>query len=512
MAIDPPSNQKINIKTDIKTLPQVISGRADAQVQTHSPQKVETTLESINIKVGQAMQAKVLDVLDAVTTKSGQAQFNVSLEIAGKTVLVKTNIQLQPGQLIEIKVNDKGELILPKPVAQDINNLIKAISKALPFQQPVGKVIAQLLHNLPLLAKDNNEVKVLAEQIAQILPKSDNLKPSQAVNSASPVNEPLKLIKQAMERSGVFMENTLASRGSTTGTSMASALANEQTSKALIAALNASISKNTTNSRVTAAGSDLAPPATGTHTTLALSNTTATQSMSPQTTTEIPDLKAAISQSISLLNNMNTDANGKPLTRPLAEADLNLLVNPFDFPSQLNSAISSAVRNKEDLSVGDLLKLLAGALNRIQFNQLNSLYQSQSSSPDSPLIQTWQMEIPFINQQKEIDPIQLRVDQEDANKDEQSETEKKSKWKITLAFDFEGLGPLVVQINLMPPQISSTIWAEQKETLKMVNNEAKKLRESLTNIGLEVDSINCLHGQPNLKKTRLDQQIVDIKA
>ena len=521
MAIDAPNNQK----ADITISPQKIAAQTavQTQVQINAP-KVETTLENINIKVGQAIQAKVLEVLDAVTTKSGQTQFNVSLEIAGKTVLVKTNIQLQPGQLIEVRINEKGELILPKPASQEIDQLIKAISKVLPFQQPVGRVIAQLLNSLSLLGENNAQAKVLTEQLAQILPKAEHLKPSLKTSIPSPSPAPqtqttdqqlssLKLIKQAMERSGIFMENKLANLGKAASSPTASVLESAQMSKASIAALRVSTVQNTTTTASATTGATTSPGTTTISASTGTVSIPGTSSMPGLTTTnEIPDLKAAISQSISLLNSVNTTVGGKPLARPVAEADLNLLVNPFDFPSQLSSSSSSTSRIKEDLSVGDMLKLLAGALNRIQFNQLNSLYQSQSSSSDSPIIQTWQMEIPFINQQKEIDPIQVRIDQEDANNNKNSETEKKSKWKVTLAFDFDRLGPLVVQINLMPPQISSTIWAERKETLKLVNDETHNLRESLSNIGLKVDDISCRHGQPNLKKTRLDQQIVDIKA
>ncbi len=491
MAIDAPNNQK----ADIKFTQQHASSQTKP-AQTSTP-KIETTLENIKIKTGQAIQAKVLEVFNSEPAKPGQAQFNVSLELAGKTILVKTNIQLQPGQLIEVKINEKGELTLPKPAHQEIDQLIKALSKVLPFQQPVGKVVAQLLNNLSLLGGNTPQAKILTEQLAQALPNAANLKPANMANTptsasaaspppiqtqqGAPTSNSLILIKQAMERSGVFMENKLANLGKTASLPPAPALQSVQTAKAPAAA----------QSLLTTPAASSIPGLT--------------------TTTEIPDLKATISQSITLLNNINTTVGGVQLTKPIAEADLNLLVNPFDFPSKLIS--STALRSsKEDLSVGDMLKLLAGALNRIQFNQLNSLYQSQSNSPDSPLVQTWQMEIPFINQQKEIDPIQVRIDQEDTNDNEASESEKKSKWKVTLAFDFDRLGPLVVQINLMPPQVSSTIWAERKETLKLVNDETHNLRESLTNIGLKVDDISCRHGQPNLKKTRLDQQIVDIKA
>jgi len=516
MTIDAPNNQR----SDVNISPQKLSGQTQAQAQANLP-KIETTLDNINVKVGQAIQAKVLEVLDAVTTKSGQTQFNVSLEMTGKNVLVKTGIQLQPGQLIEVRINEKGELILPKPATQEIDQLIKAISKVLPFQQPVGKVIAQLLNNLSLLGENNIQTKALAEQLAKVLPKAEHLKPSQGSSVPTPAQtqqsdqaqNSLKLIKQAMERSGIFMENKLVSLGKAASTP---ALESAHISKAAITALRTLTTQSTTTQSATTSTTSATTGATASPRTTAPPYSTGAAAIpatsSTTSTINIPDLKAAISQSIALLNSANTTTDGKPLARPVAEADLNLLVNPFDFPSQLSSNASSTRHSKEDLSVGDMLKLLAGALNRIQFNQLNSLYQSQSSGPDSPIIQTWQMELPFINQQKEIDPIQVRIDQEDANNNENSETEKKSKWKITLAFDFDRLGPLVVQINLMPPQISSTIWAERKETLKLVNNETHNLRESLSSIGLKVDDISCRHGQPNLKKTRLDQQIVDIKA
>ncbi len=500
MSIDAPNNS--NVDTNLRT--QKPPANTEARAQTDTP-KVASTLESINVKVGQAIQAKVVAVLEATSNKAGQNQFEITLAIDGKLLSVKSNIQLQPGQLIEVRVNEKGELILPRPETKDISQLIKAISRVLPFQQPIGKVVAQLLHNLPLLAQQNTQLTALVEQLIATLPKASDFKApgasipltaSQLTQTSPAISDiqtsSFEKIKLAMEKSGIFMESRFAAAA--------------KSPPPLQTGTQTTPQPTTTSSLLS----------THAETKIQVSSVTSTStvpssvSMSPSSAVP-PDLKSTFSQSLDTLNSIHQSSTGiKSTFTP--QSDLNLLKNPFDFPVVLLAKMSSRNSKEQNLSTGDLLKNLAGALNRIQFNQLNSLYQSQSNSSDTTAIQTWQMEIPFINSQKDIDPIQIRIDQEDTSNNEADDSEKKSKWKLTLAFDFDNLGPMVVQVNLMPPSISSTIWASDKETLNLINNETKVLRDSLSKIGLTVDDITCMHGQPNIKKTRLSQQIVDTKA
>lgn len=508
MSIDAPNNKADKYGSHAKQATRTDSSSSNASGSTHTSSattKPATSLDSINIKVGQAIQAKVIEVLNSVSTRSNQNNFNVTLEIGGEKLAVKTNIALQPGQVIELSANAKGELLLPRPTQADTPPLISALSKVLPYQQPIGKVIALLMQNLPALTSGNAEVKQLADQLTALLPKSANFT-GNTNGSTSPsgsVVNGAQLVKQAISQSGIFMESKLALAG------QQSALVNSSRSQ-----INSSSISSATHALAQALKSVAQAPssttsATGTSTNNLAALNAGTVSSTPLTT----DLKSTISQLIGSLNAIYATQHSATGQTPnfIAESDPALLVNPFNFPSALSTS-KLGLQGDRDLSVGDLLKRLAGALNRIQFQQLNSLYQAQSASTDTTTIQTWQMELPFLSQQNQIDSIQLRIDQEKEKNDDQEGAEKTSKWKLALTFDLEELGPMFIQVNLTPPTISSTIWAENQATLKLINKEAHNLRESFAELGLTVEDISCRKGQPNMRKTRLDQQIVDIKA
>lgn len=499
MSIDAPNSNKADISIPSRNITTPSGTPTETNSGIKSAPHPATSLDSINIKVGQAIQAKVIEVTNAVTNRATQNNFNVTLDIAGTKLLVKTNIQLQPGQLIEVRPNAKGELLLSPPTAKEIPPLIQAISRILPFQQPVGKTVASILQNLPLLEAQNPQLKTLTDKLIQLLPKANHFKPvvTTAPDQAAPqtnfnnlgkssLNNPVMQIRQAIENSGIFMENRLAATAYTVP------LATQPKS------LSPLITSRLVENSPTSTGTALSPGSPG--------------SMSANTSAS--DLKAVISQLINTLGTIY--ASGQTATGStaniLAASDPTLLINPFNFPTVAGPIRGASSDQERNLSVGDLLKRLAGALNRIQFNQLNSLYQAQTSSSDTATIQTWHMEIPFLTAQNEVDPIQVRIDQETSKNNNSQEQENQSSWKLSLAFDLDNLGPLYIQVNLSPPNVSSTIWAEQQQTLKLINREANNFRESLTKLGLTVDDICCRQGQPNTRKARLEQQIVDIKA
>ncbi|WP_250657688.1 flagellar hook-length control protein FliK [Alkalimarinus coralli] len=510
MSIDAPNNRKADVTLPPQTPSPRPTGGANAassssQTST-APAQPATNLDSINIKVGQALQAKVLEVINVVSARTAQNSFNVTLEIGGERLAVKTSIQLQPGQVINLSVNAKGELILPKPTSSDTATLIAGLSKVLPYQQPVGKVISALLQSLPAIGAENNQLKTLLNQLTTLLPKSENFSQGSANTNQSPGLQPNsgQLVKQALSQSGIFMENTLAN----TAKSASQTLAQNQglqptTAQALTQAVKSAISSPLPSASTSTANTS----------NVSLSAAMPTTLSSPAAAIPQGDLKATISQLIDTLSALYSAKHSPSGRTPqfMAEPDPSLLVSPFNFPAALGGGKSASQPEKE-LSVGDLLKRLAGALNRIQFQQLNSLYQAQTASSETTSIQTWQIELPFLSPQNQVDSVQVRIDQEKEKSGDKQESEKKSKWKLSLTFDLEELGPMFIQVNLSPPTVSSTIWAENQHTLQLINKEAHNLRESFSELGLTVEEITCRQGQPNMKKTRIDQQIVDIKA
>lgn len=226
------------------------------------------------------------------------------------------------------------------------------------------------------------------------------------------------------------------------------------------------------------------------------------------------NLKGALVQAISLLHSIEpTDQSDKKL-HPLTQLDL--LKTPFDFPhpAQQSVAKASALLSEEPLSTGQMLRLLASVLNRLQFNQLNSLYQSHNNSSDTQIQQSWFFELPLLNEQQQMQALHLRIDKKhDAEKQQQEDAHKHAiQWQLTLSFDLDQLGPLYVQVKLTPPSISSVVWADHAATLALIERERAQLRERLEQLGLEVGDIHCQRGRPQQDATKLAHQLVDIKA
>jgi len=231
------------------------------------------------------------------------------------------------------------------------------------------------------------------------------------------------------------------------------------------------------------------------------------------------DLKGLLLSITAALKTDNT--NIKQTERPYVDAlaQLDLLKNPFNFPhfanqtASVRSSKAEALLADQQFTTGQLLKLIAGMLNRIQFNQLNSLYQSHSNANDSNTVQSWFFELPVVNPNSQFTTFDVRIDkEEDAQKQAQNDAKQEIQWKLSLSFKFEQLGAIYVQVTLAPPTISSTIWADSPDTLALINREKKHFQSKLAELGLEVGEISCQKGQPKHDKTRLNQSLVDTKV
>jgi len=233
------------------------------------------------------------------------------------------------------------------------------------------------------------------------------------------------------------------------------------------------------------------------------------------------DLKGILYKTTAALTQIdNRTENKHPSSFVDALTQVELLKSPFNFPhlpldpSQNNIQKASAILADQELTTGQLLKLIAGMLNRIQFNQLNSLYQSQSNSSESVAAQSWFMELPVIAPTQEINTFNLRIDREEekTHSEDKNSSKKQAIWRIALSFDLENLGAIYVQVNLFPTSISSTIWANEAKTLALINREEPYFRSRLAQTGLEVSEICCQKGFPKQNKAKLEQSLVDIKA
>lgn len=231
------------------------------------------------------------------------------------------------------------------------------------------------------------------------------------------------------------------------------------------------------------------------------------------------DLKSTLLgliRDIARRSDTEASAPGKPSAASLSNDNLQLLANPLAFPRPMlpmSILKANAMLADQELTTGQILRLLAGMLHRIQFNQLNSLHQTASNSTDTVTTQSWMFDLPVANGTQNLDFFQLRLDR-DKKQAAQNEHEQHTRiqWKISLSFNFEQLGLINIHLKLIPPAATSIIWATQPDTLKLIQKHGEHLRERLSLLGLNLDEIQYQDGAPAAEVRPIQASIVDIRA
>ncbi len=175
-----------------------------------------------------------------------------------------------------------------------------------------------------------------------------------------------------------------------------------------------------------------------------------------------------------------------------------------------NNSQPVATKESLDLSIGIMLRQVAAGIAKIQSQQLSSLSR-RAAGAEGATNQSWNMEIPVYTE-GQFRPIQIQIEEDNNAATTAEQIQKSRKWKITLGFDLEKLGKFYATISVIKASISTIFWSETPETLQKIKHELNYLKQSLTNKGLHVEQLECKHGVPPLKKTRLDQQLLDIKT
>tara|TARA_R110001592_G_scaffold355991_1_gene657213 strand:- start:3250 stop:4989 length:1740 start_codon:yes stop_codon:yes gene_type:complete len=241
------------------------------------------------------------------------------------------------------------------------------------------------------------------------------------------------------------------------------------------------------------------------------------QANSNSTAVQFNDLKANLITASALLSKqLSAELSATELKNIFLGANIDeAFISPFAFPiiSSASMNSSKALFDKQEFSTGQILKILAGMIHKLQFNQLNSLLQTNSNI-DSPLQQTWFFELPILNPNQTVQTFNFRIDKEpqQTNEEQESTAEKEFKWKLLLSFDLDSLGPIYIQITLSKESISSVLWADKDSTLQLLQQESMHFKHQLEKIGLKVEELHCKKGQPNQTQTKLNRHLVDTKV
>ena len=223
------------------------------------------------------------------------------------------------------------------------------------------------------------------------------------------------------------------------------------------------------------------------------------------------DLKLALGRIVhQLLAQQGQSLNNFNRLTPAPSSDL--VQAPLQFPT--TATMQAPQFNAEPVSVGQMLRLLAGILNRITVNQLHSQILSTRTSADAPAPNnTLVMDLPWLNQNNEPRIIQLRVEEQTKDAEENHKARSRiTEWKLSLAMNLDEAGPIHFEVSLGFGKVSAQVWAQNQSTLQQARNQLPELRKSLVNLGLEVTDLECRRGIPQGATTHLEHRLVDTRA
>lgn len=164
-----------------------------------------------------------------------------------------------------------------------------------------------------------------------------------------------------------------------------------------------------------------------------------------------------------------------------------------------------AAGDMADALVSILLKQVKGALSRITLHQLASHTRNQDPTAPQPQLS---FELPILHQ-NQVQIFQFLIEEREPDSD-QNEKKQGKRWVVQMAFDIEGLGPMLCQISLVGHSASVSFWAEWENTLQHTRNHFDYLQKVLTEMGLKVEKLQGHLGIPKTEQAILQNQLVDI--
>lgn len=434
----------------------------------------------------------------------------------------KTNLPAsQIAQLTPAKVDEAQNGPLPKSVPQVLNTLLSATKSGLPLSAPEGVIWTNAATNLLQSVSHFDAAQNLNSTMQTEYPKAHALfSTSKSFTNTlnTQLNEYAASIKQLESLLTAANKSAEASLPPLASNKIANTLEQLQAHKQNTQALTLSLLSKLAASNTNAAYQQTQVAA---NTFLDINTLVLKASLAVLSPTQT-DMKEALITSISALSqhrthSLNTHTELDTQTKLKGLGEESLFQKPFEFPHPSSSTAQDIAKVKsiladQELSTGQILRLLAGMLNRIHFNQANSLYLTQTSQ-EPTLVQTWNMELPYINEQH-VSSIQIKLEQHEP-KDEQhqaSETKHKSAWHISLKFELETIGTLYVKAELNPPKVKTTIWASTSSAANLVRTEKAFFEQRLESIGLEVEEFGCQLGTPESNSTHIKRGLVDTRA
>ncbi len=370
----------------------------------------------------------------------------------------------------------------------------QALRESLPQQQQLSVVLNQLRnlsHNLANLPRDHNLLnassRLLVDQLSDRLPSLAQLSQTRA-------------LKQAIVQSGIGQEAQLAK----------------------LSASKLSASKLSTVEPSLPATS--APSGLQGYNSLADSKAHTASAVS-----DVKTLLARLAQSLrnevqlGRLSSAQTSSAQRQISAnpisPRISSDLNAILEQLLNPqSALTAKTQTALLDQFKQLQGPQLRLLReqikqklihlsqSGIAKVQTQQLNML-----SEPASGVLQRWLMELPF-RLQGSVHSVEIEIQKRAPQKRKESTTTVQNQWQLRLNLDLNDLGALQVDVKLVAECGNIQLWFAKPEALHLAQGQLSKLRDSLTQQGLELEELRCHHGIPPKLETSLQFQLINTQA
>lgn len=374
-------------------------------------------------------------------------------------------------------------------------NVQQALREALPQQQKLSTVLSQvqnLSNNLNMLPRGYNLLnatsRLMVDQLSDRLPSLAQLSQTSG-------------LKQAVQLSGIGKEAQLA-KLSVSG--QVQSAAGPTTSTAL-----------------------LPSNPLGSMSALMSTSSSATINTTINTASDVKTLLGKLAQSLRndvqlhrLRESAHSTSQGSAKTiNPRLSSDINAMLEQLLNPqSALIAKSQSALMEQFKQLKGPQLQLLReqikqklinlsqSGIAKVQTQQLNML-----SEPATGVLQRWLMELPF-SFQGSVHSIEIEIQKREPQKKKDTSKTLDNQWQLRLNIDLKDLGILQADVKLIADRGNIQLWFAQPEALTLAQNQLKRLRESLTQQGIELEELRCHQGIPPKLETSLQFQLINTQA
>lgn len=459
---------------------------------------------------------KVGQLVNATTIKSpqnGQATIN----IGGTLLLAQTQLPIQPGQIMQLKVSSLATLAVLKIIDKGKNGQRSGpVTITLPphpnllKQLHLGKLLEAIVTS-PSSKGRTSQLTLAGTQVnvqfSSPLPATIRSGQTLKLEVINPGKLPaLKILNPSASILSNNITDALANKNAITQ-ALRATLPQQIPLPPLLANLSVLAQKNNTiapklpqplveivrniveqlpSTKTINSGEGLKQAVTQSGLFL---ETKLAQSLLPNQPTAIPatpnisiDFKGGL---LSLLVSLFTLTKATPGANPPRAANMRAPFLPH-LHLQAQPATQPSLTQQMNLqqTLLELLRNVEGGLARLQLSQLIS------SGTEEDGRRLWALELPVRNGEN-IDLIQLRIQKEKEGR----EKKKNALWTVNLAFDLAGLGPIQVRVMLTNGTINTTFWSEKTQTTELINDHLDILHQRFEEVGLTVGVLESHKGQ-----------------